>query len=99
MALSKEAQEFKNTLREQEPDNAWSNSLKALWWDAKGDWNRAHDLVDGYGTSDANAVHAYLHRKEGDTWNANYWYDKAQKPFFKGALESEWQALLEEFLP
>lgn len=44
----------------------------------------------------AAAVHAYLHRKEGDIWNANYWYRTAGRKPFAGSLEEEWQALVDE---
>jgi hypothetical protein len=38
-------------------------------------------------------VHAYLHRKEGDLWNAGYWYRRAGRPAATGALEAEWRAI------
>jgi len=75
-----------------------ASSPKALWWDAKGDWEKAHDLVDGAAMPMAKWVHAYLHRKEGDEWNAGYWYRLAGKPFFNGTLDKEWEALVEEIL-
>ncbi|MEY4699958.1 MAG: hypothetical protein RL326_145, partial [Pseudomonadota bacterium] len=40
------------------------------------------------------AIHAYLHRKEGDTWNADYWYRKAKRPSFTGTLHEEWESLV-----
>jgi hypothetical protein len=43
-------------------------------------------------------VHAYLHRKEGDTWNADYWYKKAGKIRPKLSLEEEWEYLVREFI-
>ena len=50
-------------------------ALKALWWDAKGDWNKAHECAQGdEGDPSCDWVHAYLHRKEGDASNAGYWY-------------------------
>ena len=98
MGQPKQVQKFKESLIQKEPNHNWSRSIKALWWDAKGHWDRAHNLVDGYDTLNANAVHAYLHRKEGDDWNANYWYGRSKRPFFKGSLDQEWQILLEEFL-
>jgi hypothetical protein len=65
--------EFKNSLKTENPPTEFSSILKALWYDAKGSWNAAHELVDGGRSIDAVRVHAYLHRKEGDNWNANYW--------------------------
>jgi hypothetical protein len=72
--------------------------LAALWWDAKGDWTQAHSLVDELETADGMAVHAYLHRKEGATSNADYWYQRAGRRFHRPSLEGEWQALVDELL-
>jgi hypothetical protein len=72
--------------------------LAALWWDAKGDWARAHGLVDDLSTREAMAVHAYLHRKEGVEWNADYWYSRAGRKFHRPTLEAEWLALVEGLL-
>lgn len=67
--------------------------LAALWWDAKGDWIRAHGLVDQLDTLDGMAVHAYLHRKEGDVGNADYWYRRAGRRFQRASFDAEWEAL------
>ena len=72
--------------------------LLALWWDAKGDWNRSHSLVDELETRDGMAVHAYLHRKEGSASNAEYWYERAGRKFQRPRLEDEFQALVEGLL-
>jgi hypothetical protein len=45
------------------------------------------------------AVHAYLHRKEGEAWNADYWYKRAGRRFHRPALDAEWTALAEALLP
>ncbi len=70
-------------------------ALAALWWDAKGEWARAHQLVDSLETPEGMAVHAYLHRKEGAAWNADYWYQRAGRRFHRPELEAEWAALVE----
>lgn len=67
-----------------------SPALRALWHDAKGDWNAAHKCVDELSDSDNMWVHAYLHRKEGDLSNARYWYRRAGRPPHSGSLEDEW---------
>jgi hypothetical protein len=85
--------EFRASLELAEPPNEFPAPLAALWWDAKGDWARAHGLVDDLSTPDAMAVHAYLHRKEGVEWNADYWYSRAGRKFHRPTLEAEWQAL------
>ena len=43
-------------------------------------------------------VHAYLHRKEGSAANAEYWYARAGKTFYRTALGDEWEALVEGLL-
>jgi hypothetical protein len=44
------------------------------------------------------AVHAYLHRKEGEAWNAEYWYERAGRQFHREQLQDEWAALVEGLL-
>ncbi|MCL7987941.1 hypothetical protein M8998_08320 [Sphingobacterium sp. lm-10] len=89
---------FKHSLADTAPSNSWSAPLKALWYDGKGDWNTAHALVDQLNDQAAAHVHAYLHRVEGDQWNANYWYGRAKQPPFEGSLAQEWEALVQSFL-
>lgn len=66
---------------------------KALELDKAGDWHGAHALVQDLTSTEAAWIHAYLHRKEGDQWNAEYWYKRAHQPVFKGSLDEEWQQL------
>ena len=72
--------------------------LQALWHDARGDWARAHEIVQGEKGRDAAAVHAYLHRKEGDISNADYWYGRANRTRPNAALAVEWRELTERLL-
>ena len=67
--------------------------LAGLWWAAKGDWDKAHGIVQDESSRDAAWVHAYLHRVEGDLGNAGYWYRRAGKPVAKGSLDEEWGAI------
>ncbi len=90
--------EFEAVLSLDAPPVGMSAPLAALWWDGKGDWARAHSLVDEIETADGMAVHAYLHRKEGVEWNANYWYARAGRKFRRPSLDAEWQALVEWLL-
>jgi hypothetical protein len=53
--------------------------IEALELDGIEDWEAAHRIAQHWDTPEANWIHAYLHRKEGDTWNANYWYDRANR--------------------
>jgi hypothetical protein len=77
-------EEFKASLVHEEPPDGLSAPLMALWWDAKQDWTRAHALVDELETTDGMAVHAYLHRKGGQSSNAEYWYRNLKKHFARG---------------
>ncbi len=85
--------EFRASSALAEPPHDLSAPLTALWWDAKGDWARAHGMVDDLETSEGMAVHAYLHRREGVAWNADYWYGRAGRKFHRPTLEAEWEAL------
>lgn len=89
---------FKETFALDIPDPQLTTILKSLWYDAKGDWKRAHDLVDQMPGLDAAWVHAYLHRKEGDIWNADYWYARAKKTRPSYSLEEEWANLVDYFI-
>jgi hypothetical protein len=72
--------------------------LRGLWWAAKGDWDRAHQIVQDDSGRDAAWVHAYLHRVEGDLGNAAYWYRQAGRPAAKDSLEAEWEQMVSALL-
>jgi hypothetical protein len=91
-------EKFRASVAEQAPPVDLSSPLAALWWDAKGDWARAHALVDELETADGMAVHAYLHRKEGNASNAEYWYQRAGRTYHRPTLDAERDALIEELL-
>ena len=91
--------EFEQSLSEAGPPADLDAPLAALWWDAKGDWAVAHGLVDELTSADGMAVHAYLHRKEGVGWNADYWYARAGRTYRRPNLSEEWKALVEGLLP
>jgi hypothetical protein len=81
---------FRTSLGLASPPPALSHALRALWLDAKGDWDGAHDASQADEGGAGDWVHAYLHRKEGDTGNAAYWYRRAGKPVCRTSLEDEW---------
>jgi hypothetical protein len=64
----------------------------------KGDWHKAHALVDNLTDQQSAWIHAYLHCKEGDTWNADYWYSKAGQKHPAISLDEEWEQLVVTFL-
>ena len=88
---------FKDSLKNNTPDSSYTPMLTSLWYDAKGDWEKAHAQVDSLKDKCSAWVHAYLHRKEGDLWNADYWYAKANKTRPNISLEEEWESLVEAF--
>jgi len=85
--------QFKDTLAGKTPPKALSAAERALWWDAKGDWDKAHECAQEDDGKAAAWVHAYLHRKDGDLENASYWYRRAGKPAANGALAAEWEGI------
>jgi hypothetical protein len=90
---------FRATLADAEPPRRLTPALRALWHDAKGDWNAAHkQVMAAEGTAEADLVHAYLHRKEGDAGNAGHWYRQAGAEPFEGSLEEEWEATVTRLL-
>jgi hypothetical protein len=89
---------FKATLQQDTPPPFDNPLLRALWYDAKGDWDRAHQIAQDVSGPDGDWVHAYLHRVEGDEWNANYWYRRAGRSMPDLSLKEEWAQLVEAFL-
>jgi hypothetical protein len=50
--------EFRESLTATEPPPGLSHALAGLWWDAKGDWKRAHDAAQQDEGVDGSWVHA-----------------------------------------
>ena len=90
---------FRASLARSEPPPGLGLALQALWWDGKGDWERAHARAQA-DEADRRAawVHAYLHRKEGDPANAGYWYRRAGQPVARGEPDGEWTAIAASLL-
>jgi hypothetical protein len=89
--------EFRASIVAAEPPPV-ARPLQALWWEAKGDWSRAHECAQAEPGPSGAAVHAYLHRKEPDLANARYWYNRAGRAPATGTLDEEWDALVMELL-
>jgi hypothetical protein len=89
---------FLDTMAAPAPPADLSLALQALWWDGKGDWQRAHACAQAQDDTGGAIVHAYLHRKEGDLDNARYWYHRAGREVAHGDLEVEWHALVQALL-
>lgn len=91
--------DFIDSLSSHNPPERLNSLLLALWYDALGDWEKSHNIAQDIDTKDGALIHAYLHRKEGDIWNADYWYSRAGKKRPDVGLEDEWKILVSEFLP
>ena len=85
---------LRNSLKQNDPPQNLPIHLKALWYDAKGNWQKAHNLIQDLNDNTAAWIHAYLHRKEGDMGNADYWYSRAGKKMPQFSLEKEWEQLV-----
>lgn len=81
-----------------EAPTALGAALTGLWWDAKGNRNKAHESAQQDEGPQGAWVHAYLHRKGGDSSNAAYWYRRAGKPACTSPLEDEWSQIAAELL-
>ena len=91
--------EFIDSLGQGECPRPLDPHLQALWYDARGDWDTAHEIVQNMGDAPAARVHAYLHRKEGDDWNSRYWHRRAGTVYPDDmSLEEEWQFLVGLFV-
>jgi hypothetical protein len=91
-------EDFRRSLVSTAPPGDLPLALRGLWWDAKGDWAKAHQCAQEQDDEAGAWVHAYLHRKEGDLGNAGYWYRRAGKPAANEALEVEWAAIARTLL-
>ena len=82
--------EFKASTSEDNMPDGLSSGLKALWLEAKGQWDASHDVVNDMPGELGSWIHAYLHRVEGDLSNAGYWYRRANRPASSQPLDQEW---------
>jgi hypothetical protein len=89
---------FRDSIAKPEPSDGLSPALQALWWDAKGDWDKAHERAQEREDAAGMRVHAYLHRKEGDQPNAEYWYRRSGAEPSILTLDEEWETLARELL-
>ncbi len=90
--------QLKQTLNDDAPPDDIPQTVAALWWEANGDWDKAHQVAQGVDSPDGAWVHAYLHRKEPDPGNAAYWYRRAGKPVCDASFDEEWNAIASALL-
>ena len=91
------AEEFRASTKASAPPGV-GPLLRALWHDARGEWDAAHQLAQEVDDVDGAWVHAYLHRKEGDASNAAYWYRRAGKAIARESLDAEWESIVTALL-
>lgn len=91
-------EEFQESVAASAPPPELPLALVALWWDFKGDWTKAHECAQQSEASEHAWVHAYLHRKEGDSDNASYWYRRAGRKEFSGSLDEERKEIVQALL-
>lgn len=88
--------EFKNSLSFDAPLADFNELQLALWYIGKNNWEEAHNIAQQYeGQADFDRLHAYLHRAEGDEWNANYWYRRCGAIMPDKTLAEEFEMLLQ----
>jgi hypothetical protein len=68
--------------------------IRALEHGLRGEWAQAHAIAQAEQGADAAWVHAWLHRIEGDEFNAGYWYRRAGRPVATGSTQAEGEAIL-----
>ncbi len=91
---SVDLKKFKASLDGDAPPADLGKALQALWYQAKGDWKRAHRLAQANDDGNSTWVHGYLHRVEGDNSNAGYWYRRAGKSLSSTPLKKEWEEIV-----
>jgi hypothetical protein len=89
---------FKASLAGASPPAATGGAIQALWWQAKGDWHKAHRCAQAQADEKGAWAHAYLHRVEGDQHNAGGWYKRAGKTPSTAALDTEWEEIARALL-
>jgi|TARA_B110000259_G_C13939920_1_gene372350 hypothetical protein len=62
--------------------------LEAIEFALEGKWNSAHEIVQEIKTSNAQWIHAVLHKIEGDESNSRYWYSRCSLESYESYLDS-----------
>jgi len=89
-----EVEQFQRSLSDAEPPEGLSDAMRVLWFDGRGDWDLAHGIAQDMRSDDGAWLHGFLHRREGDLPNADYWYRRAGRRRPEADLEAEWRSLV-----
>jgi hypothetical protein len=85
---------FDESLTKDVPPPGLPDAVCAIWHGLNDDWEAAHEIVQAHqGQPQADWVHAWLHRVEGDHSNAGYWYRRAGRKAGSGDLKEEGRAI------
>ena len=90
--------EFSSSLEDAEPPASLTPHAEAIWWGLRGEWDRAHGIVQELPDSTAAWIHACVHREEGDLSNARYWYQHAGRVEASGSTTEELRSIAAEIL-
>ena len=94
MIVNEKFVQFEQSLNQELPSSDLTPLLKSLWYAGKKDWTNSHNIVEQINSLESSWIHAYLHRWEGDEWNANYWYSKAKRNMPTISLDEEWKHIV-----
>ncbi|GAB2654154.1 hypothetical protein GCM10027036_04380 [Flavihumibacter cheonanensis] len=98
MAAHLSVDEFIESVKKRQQPSGLSIYQEALWEEGCGNWEKAHALIQDLPDKQAALLHAYLHRVEGDEWNARYWYNRAGASMPALDTKEEWKELVKRFL-
>src|SRR5712671_5787504 len=96
--MDMEFESFKASLGGAAPPASVGPAVQALWWQAKGDWHKAHRCCQDSHDETGAWAHAYLHRVEGDEHNSAGWYRRAGKTPSTAPLDQEWEEIAKALL-
>jgi hypothetical protein len=94
----KRADAFKSSLSLTDPPESISEYARALWYAGKGNWEKAHNIIQEIDDKLSARIHAFLHRQEGDLSNAGYWYKRAGEQIPTVNTDEEWEQLVSQFV-
>jgi hypothetical protein len=89
---------FIESTKRDQPPSGLSRYLLAMWYESKGRWDKSHEIVQDIDSETAARIHAYLHRVEGDLWNADYWYRRAGLVRPATDTNTEWETITRSLL-
>lgn len=95
---SQKAEAFKLSLSHTDPPGNISQYARALWYEGKGNWEKAHNIIQEMDDRASARIHAFLHRQEGDLSNAGYWYKRAGEQIPAVNTDEEWEKLVNQFV-